>query len=93
MKQKFFTLSDETLVYPCHDYEQRHVSSISQEKARNAHIGANKSEEQFIEVMANLKLPYPRKIDFAVPGNQMCGECPGNVPAEFRGPCASHDQG
>jgi hypothetical protein len=37
--------------------------------------------------MNNLNLPYPRKIDFAVPGNQQCGSCPDNVPEAYRGPC------
>lgn len=92
IQQKFFTLPDETLVYPCHDYEQRRISSIAQEKARNKHI-AGKTEQEFIDTMANLDLPYPRKIDFAVPGNERCGECPDNVPEQYRGPCAKFDQG
>ncbi|WP_126454427.1 MBL fold metallo-hydrolase [Sulfuriflexus mobilis] len=93
IQQKYFSLPDDTLVYPCHDYNQRRVSSIAQEKARNAHIGGAKSLEEFKTIMANLDLPYPRKIDFAVPGNEQCGQCPDNVPSEFRGPCARHDQG
>jgi len=92
IQQKFFTLPDETLVYPAHDYSQRRVSSIAQEKARNKHVGG-KSEAEFIELMDKLELPYPRKIDFAVPGNQRCGECPDNVPEQYRGPCARYDQG
>lgn len=92
IQQKFFTLPDETLVYPCHDYENRHVSSVAQEKERNKHIGG-KSLEEFIETMNNLNLPYPRKIDFAVPGNQQCGQCPKQVPEKFRGPCEKFDQG
>ena len=92
IQQKFFTLPDETLVYPCHDYENRHVSSVAQEKQRNKHI-AKKSLEEFIEIMDNLNLPYPRKIDFAVPGNQQCGQCPENIPDKYSGPCAKFDQG
>ena len=93
IQQKYFTLPDDTLVYPCHDYENRRVSNIAQEKARNAHIGAAKTLEEFKLIMDNLDLPYPRKIDFAVPGNEQCGQCPDNVPEKFRGPCANHDQG
>ncbi len=37
--------------------------------------------------MNNLDLPYPRKIDFSVPGNTACGEYSDNVPEEYRGPC------
>lgn len=93
IQQKFFTLPDDTLVYPCHDYTDRRVSTIAQEKTRNAHIGGGKSLEEFKSIMAGLDLPYPRKIDFAVPGNMQCGQCPDTVPEQFRGPCAKHDQG
>jgi len=92
IQQKFFTLPDETLVYPAHDYTQRRISTIAQEKVRNKHIGG-KTLEEFVAIMGKLNLPYPRKIDFAVPGNQRCGKCPDNVPEQYRGPCAKYDQG
>jgi sulfur dioxygenase len=90
---KLFALPDETLVYPGHDYEQRFVTSIGQEKARNPRLGGGRTKDDFVALMNGLDLPYPRKIDFAVPGNEACGECPGNVPEQFRGPCAASDQG
>ena len=90
---KFFSLPDETLVYPGHDYEGRFISSIAQEKVCNPRLGDNKSLEDFVAIMNGLDLPYPRKIDFAVPGNNMCGQCPTNVPEEYRGPCKLHEQG
>ena len=93
IQNKFFCLPDETLVYPAHDYDGRHVSSIAQEKARNPRLGQGRSRDDFVELMDGLDLPYPRKIDFAVPGNERCGECPDNVPAEYRGPCLASDQG
>jgi|GEM_PF-2361540 len=42
--EKFFSLPDETLVYPCHDYEGRFISSVAQEKQRNLRLGQNKSQ-------------------------------------------------
>lgn len=90
---KFFSLPDETLVYPCHDYDGRFISTIAQEKVRNPRLGNNRNEEEFVRIMHEMDLPYPRKIDFAVPGNEQCGVCPPNVPEEFRKPCAKHDQG
>lgn len=90
---KLFTLPDETLVYPAHDYEGRCVSSIVQEKTRNPRLKDQKSLAEFVALMNSLNLPYPRKMDFAVPGNQQCGRCPDNVPEEFRGPCERWDQG
>lgn len=90
---KIFSLPAETLIYPAHDYEGRHVSSVAQERARNPRLGRGRSKEDFVALMEGLDLPYPRKIDFAVPGNEACGECPQNVPEAFRGPCVASDQG
>jgi len=75
--EKFFTLPDDTLVYPGHDYQQRFVSSIGQEKARNPRLGGGKTLEEFVEIMNNLNLPRPKKMDVAVPANRECGEVQG----------------
>ena len=40
---KLFSLADEYLVYPGHDYQERRVSSIGQEKRRNPRLGAGKT--------------------------------------------------
>jgi len=90
---KFFSLPDETLVYPAHDYEGRCITTVAQEKARNPRLGKGREKQDFVALMEGLDLPYPRKIDFAVPGNEQCGECPSDVPEQFRGPCLSSDQG
>jgi glyoxylase-like metal-dependent hydrolase (beta-lactamase superfamily II) len=84
--EKFFTLPNETLVYPAHDYEERQITTIGQEKRRNPRL-SGKSQAEFVAIMESLDLPYPRKIDFAVPGNEACGACPDNVPDQYRGPC------
>ena len=71
---KIFTLGDETLVYPAHDYNQRQVSTVGQEKARNPRLGGGKSVDEFVAIMAGLNLPRPTKMDIAVPANRGCGE-------------------
>lgn len=86
ISEKFFSLPDETLVYPAHDYEERQITTIGQEKRRNPRL-SGKTEAEFVAIMHGLDLPYPRKIDFAVPGNEDCGACPDDVPEQFRGPC------
>lgn len=78
--EKLFALPDETLVYPAHDYKERFVTSIAQEKLRNPRLGKGKTLEEFREIMANLNLPYPTFIDHAVPGNRQCGVCPTDLP-------------
>ena len=77
---KLFTLRDDTLVYPAHDYAGRHVSSIAQERARNPRLGGGKTLDEFRHIMATLNLPYPKFIDHAVPGNRQCGVCPADLP-------------
>jgi len=70
--QRLFVLPGDTLVYPGHDYQQRWVSNIEQERTTNPRL-AGKTREQFIEIMNNLNLPAPRLIDLAVPANRYCG--------------------
>ena len=72
--QKLFTLPPDTLVYPGHDYHGLTVSTIKQEMALNSRLGAGKTEAEFVEIMANLNLPYPKYIDEALPANQACGQ-------------------
>ncbi len=71
--QKLFTISDETLVYPGHDYRGYMVSTIGEEKQYNPRF-VGKNRESFIAQMNNLNLPNPNKIAEAVPANQKCGE-------------------
>jgi len=71
---KIFALGDDTLVYPGHDYNQRRVSSVGQERARNPRLGGGKTVEEFVAIMARLNLPRPKKMDVAVPTNLHCGE-------------------
>ena len=71
---KLFALADDTLVYPGHDYQQRQVSSIGQERARNQRLGAGRTLEEFVAIMNSLNLPRPKKMDIAVPANRECGE-------------------
>ncbi|MEA3029567.1 MAG: sulfur dioxygenase [Sphingomonadales bacterium] len=78
---KIFSLPDETLVYPAHDYRGREVSSVGKERARNPRLGGGRSAQEFVAIMADLGLPYPKKIDIAVPANRRCGElADGTVP-------------
>lgn len=86
--KKLFSLPDDTIVYPAHDYKDRHISTIAQEKKRNPRLGQGKTREEFREIMANLNLPYPKFIDHAVPGNKQCGICPPNLPENLAAYCA-----
>ncbi len=85
--EKLFTLPEETLVYPAHDYHQRRVSSVAQEKTANARLGNGRDIDAFVALMRDLKLPYPKFIDHAVPGNRACGVCPFDVPTDLQDYC------
>ena len=71
--RKIFSLPDECLVYPGHDYKGRTVSTVGEEKAFNPRLGGGKSEDEFVAIMNGLNLPRPKLIDEAVPANQQCG--------------------
>lgn len=92
VRGKLFSLPAETLVYPAHDYQGRWVSSIAQERQRNPRLGADRTLEDFIELMANLDLPYPKFIDYAVPGNLACGVCPPELPNHLRQYCQEMEE-
>lgn len=67
--QKLFALPDETLVYPGHDYRGNTHSTIGEEKRFNPRIAGRKREE-YIELMINLGLPLPDKIQEVLQPNQ-----------------------
>lgn len=69
---KLFTLPDDTLVWPGHDYKGQLVSTIGWERQHNSRL-ANRDKQSFVELMKNLDLPKPKLIDVAVPANQNLG--------------------
>lgn len=77
--EQIFTLPDDTLVYPGHDYKGRTVSTVGEEKKFNPRLGAGKTEEQFVETMHKLVLAKPARIDVAVPANLWGGLSPAEI--------------
>jgi glyoxylase-like metal-dependent hydrolase (beta-lactamase superfamily II)/rhodanese-related sulfurtransferase len=73
VREKIFTLPDDTLLYPAHDYKGRTVTTVGEEKRFNPRLGEGKSEDEFVDLMAHLALAYPKKIDVALPANLACG--------------------
>jgi len=67
--QKLFTLPDDTLVYPAHDYRGNTQSRIGEEKRLNPRI-ADRSKIEYVELMAKLGLPLPTKIQEVLQPNQ-----------------------
>jgi sulfur dioxygenase len=73
VRDKIFNLPDDTVVFPAHDYKGFTKTSIGLEKRLNPRLKLEVSKEQFIDIMTNLKLAYPKKIQEAVPANLQCG--------------------
>jgi len=73
---KIFTLPDDTIIWPGHDYRGMTFTTVGEEKKHNPRVGDGKTEPQFADLMANLNLPAPKKLDIAVPANLHCGIVP-----------------
>jgi len=69
---RLLKLPDATLVYPAHDYKGDTVSTIGEEKAYNPRLQV-KSADEYVALMANLKLANPKMMDVAVPANMKVG--------------------
>jgi glyoxylase-like metal-dependent hydrolase (beta-lactamase superfamily II)/rhodanese-related sulfurtransferase len=67
--QKLFTLPDATLVFPAHDYRGHTQSTIGEEKRANPRV-AGRTRAAYVELMNNLGLPLPDKIQEALQANQ-----------------------
>lgn len=68
---QILSLPADTFVYPGHDYKGCNVSTVGEEKLYNPRL--SKTKEEFLEIMKELQLPYPKQIDVAVPANMVCG--------------------
>jgi sulfur dioxygenase len=69
---RLLKLPDETLVFPGHDYKGDTVSTIGEERRCNPRLQV-KSVDEYVELMANLKLSNPRMMDVALPANMKVG--------------------
>ncbi|HFD2319428.1 TPA: MBL fold metallo-hydrolase, partial [Legionella pneumophila] len=55
-------------IYPGHDYNQKQYSTIDDEKKNNPRLQV-KSRQEYVEMMGNLNLSFPKNMHFAVPAN------------------------
>jgi glyoxylase-like metal-dependent hydrolase (beta-lactamase superfamily II)/rhodanese-related sulfurtransferase len=69
---RLLRLPDDTLVYPAHDYKGDTVSTIGEERRYNPRLQVG-SIDEYVTLMANLKLPNPKMMDVAVPANMRVG--------------------
>ena len=82
--QKVLALPDETTLYMCHDYkapgrdEFAWVTSVAEQKAANVHVGAGRSEDEFVAMREarDATLEMPTLILPSVQVNIRAGEMP-----------------
>jgi len=67
--RKLFALPDETMVFPAHDYRGHGHSTIGEEKRTNPRV-AGRSRDAYVELMNNLGMPLPEKIQESLQSNQ-----------------------
>ena len=69
---RLLKLPDETLLYPAHDYKGEKVSTIGKEKKQNPRLQV-KNVDEYIDIMNNLDLKKPDKLDSNVSRNIKLG--------------------
>ncbi len=67
--KKLYSLPDETLVFPGHDYRGNTQSTIGEEKQHNPRL-AGRTREQYVELMNSIEFPLPNKIQEVLQPNQ-----------------------
>ena len=74
VRKKIFSYSDDTIVYPAHNYNGFMHSTIGHERKFNPNVGDHISKDEFIQNEKSKNRPYPKKFDIAVPANMKCGK-------------------
>ena len=69
---RLLKLPEDTLLYPAHDYKGETVSTIGKEKRSNPRLQVRNVDE-YVEIMNNLDLKKPEKIDYNVSSNLKLG--------------------
>jgi len=69
IQQKIFSLPENTLLFPGHDYRGHTESTVKAEKVTNPRV-AGKTRGEYIEIMDNLNLPLPERIQEVLQINQ-----------------------
>lgn len=75
---QIFTLPEQCLIYPAHDYTGQTVTTVGEERRLNPRLTL--SEDEFVKLMEGLRLPRPKLMDIAVPANLRCGIQDGAAP-------------
>ncbi|CAO4373212.1 unnamed protein product [Caenorhabditis nigoni] len=70
--KQIFSLPEDYVIYVGHNYDGILQTTVWEEKNLNPRL--TKSKEDFVKFMKDMKLPYPKQIDAAVPANMKDGK-------------------
>jgi rhodanese-related sulfurtransferase len=74
VRGQIFSLPDECIVYPGHDYRGLTMTSVGEEKLYNPRLAESIGEGDFVGYMEHLGLAHPKQMAIAVPVNLKCGK-------------------
>src|SRR5258706_8700114 len=72
VRERLFSLPDDFLLYPGHDYRGLSASSVGEEKKYNPRLALTILEADFTGYMTNLGLAHPKLMDVAGPADPTC---------------------
>jgi sulfur dioxygenase len=67
--RRLFTLPDETVVWPAHDYKGKTSSTIGEERRTNPRF-VGRTRAEYVALMGSLGLPFPEKVQQSLQVNQ-----------------------
>jgi len=73
VRDRIFSLPEDCLLYPAHDYRGLTATSVAEERRFNPRLGGDIAVGDFTGYMQNMRLAHPKLIDVAVPANLRCG--------------------
>lgn len=76
VSKKLFTLPDDCILFPGHDYNNQTHTTIGKEKAENPRLRLGTTKEEFVDLMYELCIPKPKEMDVFIPSNLKDGVNP-----------------
>jgi glyoxylase-like metal-dependent hydrolase (beta-lactamase superfamily II)/rhodanese-related sulfurtransferase len=73
VRTQIFSLPEECMLFPGHDYRGLTATSVGEEKLYNPRLAEGILEQDFVGYMKHLGLPHPKQMELAVPANLNCG--------------------
>jgi len=74
VRAQLFSLPEDCLIYPGHDYRGLAATSVGEEKLYNPRLAESIGEQDFVGYMKHLGLAHPKLMEEAVPANLKCGK-------------------